>query len=141
MYQQRHVAARENRQRLAQVSFRDRRKLVDPGGHEKTLEPENAGARERFEVSQIARHQAAPEADIHPAATRGGRTLCLEALNRGRRRHGVERHVNESRDATGCGGTVSVTVGTGTVMRAHALEPERLQARTEGCRRSCGMTT
>ena len=74
-----------------------------PDGHEKALEAEHAGSRERLELAGVARHDAAPEPDVDLTAPAPRRALRVERRDRRRGRDAVERHVDERRDAAGRG--------------------------------------
>src|SRR3989442_107148 len=74
------------------------------GRYEERFETEDPLAPERGQLGFVARHNAAPEADVD--MTSGGCRLALggQRYDRGRGRHAVERHVDEGRDAScrGC---------------------------------------
>ncbi len=76
--------------------------------HRKHLKPQDASARQRREVVRVSWHDTAPEThvDVTPAARSGA--LLLQAVDGGRRRNAVERHVHERRDAPGRGSTRGV---------------------------------
>jgi hypothetical protein len=67
------------------------------------LEAEHAGVVQRLEVSEVARHRPAPEADVGVALTLGGRALDVQRGDGRRRRDRVERHVHQGGDPAGRG--------------------------------------
>ena len=101
MHQQRYIASREDRHGSAQLALANQRKLVDARRHEKTLEPADAGVDERVQLAGVAGHHAAPERDVDVALPARGSALRLERRHGRRRRHAVERHVDDGRDAAG----------------------------------------
>jgi hypothetical protein len=94
----------EDRHRLAQIALADVRKLVDARRHEEALERSDAGLGELAQVSRVAGHDTADEADVDPRAAGRCLPLRLERGRRCRRRDAVERHVEERRDTAGRGG-------------------------------------
>jgi hypothetical protein len=84
----------------AEVALAHPPELADPRIDEEALEPEHARLGHGPELARVARHHAAPEADVDPALPARGRALLRECLQR--RRHGdrVERHVDQRGDAS-----------------------------------------
>ena len=57
----------------------------------------------RHKVGEVAGNHSSPEAHVDVALPLGGAALGLECLDRDRRRRGIQRHVDERRDAAGRG--------------------------------------
>ena len=123
-----------------QLRGRQRRELRHPGVEQEALEAEHPRLPQLGEVTEALRHGPAPEADVDAALPGGGGALGLEGGDAGRRRHRVQRHVEDRRHATGRGGAgrggealplrpaglVHVHVG---VDEARAAAPRRPRAR------------
>jgi hypothetical protein len=99
VHQQRHATLRHDRQRQAEVLLGDRRKLVDAGRHQKALEAAHAGVDERIEFRGIPRDDTTPESHVDMTLCACSRDLRVQSVDAGGRRHAVERHVHERRDA------------------------------------------
>src|SRR5580765_3065307 len=101
MDEQRYSTSGQDWQGFAKIAFVDRGEFVDPRRHQKTLEAANARLDELFEVRGVARHDAAPERDVYMTLPARCGSLGLERCRGRRRRHAVQRHVDDRRDATG----------------------------------------
>lgn len=110
---------RDLRKRRAKILFGRVSELRNPGGDEEALETRDAPAVERSELREIARNDAAPEADVHERAPPRRGRFCPERGHRRRRRNAVERHVEDCCDATRRG-------GAGCRLEALPLRPPRL---------------
>ena len=89
--------------RRVDLVAQQRRELGDTGVEQEALEAEDAEVVQRSQAAEIARHRAAPEADIDEAFA-----VRTAALQRQRRpvdggRYRVQRHVEDRGDTT-CGG-------------------------------------
>src|SRR5437762_6313088 len=100
MDEQRYTTARQHRQGSPQVGFIDRRKLVDTRRHQKALEAADAGVDQRVKLAVIAGHDAAPEPDVDVTPAPRRVALRVESCDARRRRHAVQRHVDDRRHAS-----------------------------------------
>ena len=78
MRKQRNAERSEDRHRFAQIALGDVREFRDAGRYEEAFEAEDAGIAQRAQVVGIARHDAAPEADVHPAVSARGAALGFQ---------------------------------------------------------------
>ena len=102
VHEQRHAGAAQDRQReRADRPRRRARTRRRPTATRKHLKPQHAGVDERLELAGVARHHAAPEPDVDVRVASRRRCLASSAHSVGRRRHAVERHVDEGRDPAG----------------------------------------
>ena len=99
MDEQRDIALRQDRQGSPQIGFIDRWKFVDTRRHQKALEPANAGGDQCVELAVITGHDAAPEPDVDVTLPSRRRALRVESSDARRRRHAVQRHVDDRRHA------------------------------------------
>ena len=101
MCQQWQTEPRQHRHGRTQVRLTDVRELVDTRRAEKTLEAEHAGPGQWLEIGGVARHHAAPEANIHMAPSASGAPLRVQPVDGRGRRNAVQRHVHQRRHAAG----------------------------------------
>ena len=104
MGEQRQPVIAQHGHRLAQLALADVRELVDARVDHERLAAEHAGPRQVDQRAGVAGHDAAPEADVDGALALAGGDLGVERGARRRHRGGVERHVDDGRDAAGRGG-------------------------------------
>jgi hypothetical protein len=102
--QQGHVQARQLLHGASEDVFGRGREVVDAGVAHEGLEAQDPGLDHRRQLGGVARHHAAPEAAVHPAAAAGGGELGLEGGQAGGDGDAVERHVHQGGDAAGRGG-------------------------------------
>ncbi len=108
MREQRKPQRSRHRQRLPQVRLCNVPELLYARRTQKTLEAQDTCARQRREVVRVSWHDTAPETHVYvtPAARSGA--LLLQAVDGGRRRNAIERHVHEGRDSPCRGSTRGV---------------------------------
>jgi len=81
MDEKRHVPPGQNGQGLVEVGLRHAREILYAGIDEKCLESQNARVNEAFELSGVARDDAAPKTAVGPE-------LALRGFKLGRKRGG-----------------------------------------------------
>ena len=78
------------------------RELVDARGGQEALEPEHPVLVQRAQVRDVAGDGSTPEPHVHEALAARGGAFHLERLAGGGGGKGVQRHVDDRRDTTGC---------------------------------------
>jgi len=99
------------------------REVADSARAHERLEADHAQLRELWQVTDVARHEASPEGEIHTRRALGCRQLEPERRRVHRRRTRVERHVDDA-GRPSCGGRLAacgeaLPVGSARVVEVH----------------------
>ncbi len=117
--EQRRARSPQRGQGGGQAVFIEMAKLRDAGVDEKALEAERPFVEQVPQHGVVSRHRASPQADIDAALAVHRLRLRQERGHRGRRRNGVERHIDDRRHS-------ARGRGPGGRLEALPLRPPRL---------------
>ena len=101
VHQQYRAAARDARHAFAQSDRVARGKLVDAARAHEGFESEHTAIDQGVELVDVARHQAAPDAEIDDRRHRSRGELEVESIDVDRHGQAVQRHVDVARVTAG----------------------------------------